>query len=53
MDLNDPQKRLEGFFPEYEHAPPSSFQQVLEVLEQKTWGSPQRTSMLRGRCSSS
>lgn len=30
MDLNDPQERLEGFFPEYEHAPPSSFQQVLE-----------------------
>lgn len=48
MDLNDPQERLEGFFPEYEHAPPSSFQQVLEVLEQKTLGQSPTNQYAKG-----
>lgn len=48
MDLNDPQERLEGFFPEYEHAPPSSFQQVLQVLEQKTLGQSPTNQYAKG-----
>ena len=34
-DLNDPQSRMEGFFPELEHAPVSSFQEVLETLNSR------------------
>ena len=36
LRINNPQTKLEGFFPEYEHAPPRSFQKVLELLDQKT-----------------
>ena len=36
LRINNPQTKLEGFFPEYEHAPPTSFQEVLELLDQKT-----------------
>lgn len=36
LRLNNPQTRLEGFFPEYQHPPPSSFQEVLELLDRKT-----------------
>lgn len=35
MNLNDPQTRMEGFFPEYEHEPASSFQDVLDILASK------------------
>ena len=36
LRINDPQAKLDGFFPEYEHLPPSSFQDVLEILDEKT-----------------
>ena len=37
MNLNDPQNRLSPeFFPEYEHEPPYSFQDVLGVLASKS-----------------
>ena len=36
LRLNDPQTRMQGFFPEYDHAPPSSFQNVLELLDERT-----------------
>ena len=37
MNLNDPQERLAPeFFPEYEHEPPYSFQDVLGVLASKS-----------------
>ena len=35
-DLNDPQSRMEGLFPNLEHVPVSSFQAVLEILDEKT-----------------
>ena len=44
MNLNDPQNRMSVLFPEYEHEPPSSFQDVLDVLASKA-----RTSMEKGR----
>ncbi len=36
LRLNDPQTQMQGFFPEYDHAPPSSFQNVLELLDERT-----------------
>ena len=27
---------MDGFFPEYEHLPPQSFQDVLDILDEKT-----------------
>ena len=36
LRINDPQAKLDGFFPEYEHLPPSSFQGVLEILDENT-----------------
>ena len=45
MNLNDPQERMTtDFFPGYEHEPPSSFHDVLDVLASKA-----RTSMDKGR----
>ena len=35
-NLNDPQSRMEGLFPNLEHVPVSSFQAVLEILDEKT-----------------
>ena len=32
MNLNDPQYRMEGYFPQYEHEPTTSFREVLDVL---------------------
>ena len=36
LRVNDPQTRFPDFFPEYEHAPVSSFQEVLAVLDGKS-----------------
>ena len=36
LRINDPQTRMPDFFPQYEHAPVSSFQEVLNVLEDKS-----------------
>ena len=36
LRLNDPQSRLEGFFPEFEHEPVSSFQEALAILNAKS-----------------
>ena len=36
LRLNDPQTRLEGFFPEFEHEPVSSFQEALAILNAKS-----------------
>ena len=36
LRVNDPQARFPDFFPEYEHAPVSSFQEVLAVLDEKS-----------------
>ena len=44
MNLNDPQSRMSVLFPEYEHEPPSSFQDVLGVLASKA-----RSSSEKGR----
>ena len=35
MQVNDPQFRLPDFLPKYQHAPPSSFSDVLSILEEK------------------
>ena len=40
LRLNDPQTRLEGFFPEFEHEPVSSFQEALAILNAKSGFSP-------------
>lgn len=36
MNLNDPQSRMSGLFPQYEHEPVSSFNGVLDVLASKS-----------------
>ena len=33
---------MDGFFPEYEHLPPSSFQDVLNILDDKTTGNTEK-----------
>ena len=36
LRVNDPQARFPDFFPEFEHGPVSSFQEVLAVLDEKS-----------------
>ena len=42
MNLNDPQNRMSVLFPQYEHEPPTSFQNVLEVLASKSRNSSEK-----------
>ena len=33
--VNDPQFRMPDFLPEFDHEPPSSFQETLAILDEK------------------
>lgn len=44
MNLNDPQYRMEEYFPQYEHEPTTSFREVLDVLASRA-----RSTSAQGR----
>ena len=45
MRLNDPQAKLDGFFPEYDHDPMSSFRDVLALLDEKSGSTAEKGSI--------